>query len=65
MRLPPVVVAGHLTPPWAGLAGAALVVAGKSWSLLWVAIVLLAWVALFWAVAIACLRAGGRRLIGM
>lgn len=39
--LPFVLAAGYLTPPLAGLAGAALVVAGRSWSLLWVAIVLL------------------------
>lgn len=41
MTLPLVLAAGYLTPPLAGLAGAALVVAGKSWSLLWVAIILL------------------------
>jgi len=41
VTLPLVLAAGYLTPPLAGLAGAALVVAGKSWSLLWVAIILL------------------------
>lgn len=34
-------VVGYLTPPLAGLAGASLVLAGQSWSLLWVAIILL------------------------
>jgi hypothetical protein len=34
-------LAGYLTPPLLGLAGSALVLAGKSWSVLWVAIVLL------------------------
>jgi hypothetical protein len=34
-------LAGYLTPPLLGLAGATLVLAGKSWSVLWASIVLL------------------------
>ena len=33
--------AGYVTPPLVGLAGAALLVAGKAWPLLWTAVVLL------------------------
>jgi Peptidase M50B-like len=35
-------LAGYLTPPLLGLAGATLVLAGKSWSVLWAALILLA-----------------------
>ncbi len=34
-------LAGYITPPLVGLAGASLVVAGQSWSVLWAALVLL------------------------
>ncbi len=34
-------LAGYLTPPLLGLAGANLVLAGKSWSVLWAAVILL------------------------
>ncbi|MFB9386442.1 M50 family metallopeptidase [Pseudonocardia petroleophila] len=34
-------LAGYLTPPLLGLAGANLVLAGKSWSVLWVSVLLL------------------------
>lgn len=33
--------AGYVTPPLAGLAGSSLVLAGRSWSVLWVAVILL------------------------
>ena len=35
-------LAGYLTPPLLGFAGANLVLAGKSWSVLWAALILLA-----------------------
>lgn len=35
-------LAGYLTPPLLGFAGAILVLAGKSWSVLWAAVILLA-----------------------
>lgn len=41
VSLPFIYVAGYLTPPVLGLAGANLVLGGKSWSVLWAAVILL------------------------